>query len=167
MTRTITRTTDPWEPPTLRELFQEFAVSLGLDFQLRGFNRELAELPGRDAPPWGCLFLATVDGRPADSVTLRPRDDGICEMKRLYVRPRHRGTGLGRALAVRVVTRGPIAWIDRLRLDTIPSIMRGVVVLYRELGFETIAPYCDNPIPTRCSWNCDSSDGLPSSCTHP
>jgi GNAT superfamily N-acetyltransferase len=147
MSRTIKCATEPHELETIRGLFREYVDSLGLDLGFQGFEGELADLPGRYAPPSGCLLLATVDGEPAGCVALRPLDDGACEMKRLYVRPQHRGTGLGRALAERIVQEARELRYGRIRLDTIPSIMAGAVAAYRELGFKTIAPYCDNPIP--------------------
>lgn len=115
-----------------------------LGFQ--GFAQELADLPDRYAPPSARLLLATVDGQPAGCVALRPLDGGDCEVKRLHVRPQHRGTGMGRALAERVIQEAGDIGYDRIRLDTIPSMMSDAVMLYRALGFETIAPYCDNPI---------------------
>jgi putative acetyltransferase len=147
MSWTITRSTDPHELQTLRALFQEYADSLGMDLGFQHFEQELADLPGRYASPSGCLLLAMVDGQPAGCVALRPLADGVCEMTRLYVRPQYRGSGLGRALAEHVIQEARSLGYDRIRLDTIPSIMAGAVAMYRALGFETIAPYCENPIP--------------------
>jgi putative acetyltransferase len=147
MNLTIHRSTDPREMATVRSLFQEYAGSLGIDLGFQQFDRELAELPGPYASPSGCILLAQADGQPAGCVALKPLAAGICEMKRLYVRPQNRGARLGRLLAERIIQEARDLGYSRIRLDTIPSIMGSAVRLYGDLGFETIPPYCDNPFP--------------------
>lgn len=137
----------------LKELFVEYAESLGFSLAYQGFATELAELPGKYTPPTGALLLARVDGRAAGAVALRQLAGEICEMKRLYVRPAYRGlrTGeglsIGRALAVGIVEKARALGYRRLRLDTIAGKMDAAMKLYRSMGFVTIAPYYPSPIP--------------------
>jgi putative acetyltransferase len=136
----------PQQIACIRELFLEYAESLGFSLCFQGFDKELAELPGDYSPPDGRLILATSKGVPAGCVALHKLDSATCEMKRLYVRPRFRGKGLGRALAEQVIAEGRQIGYKKLRLDTVEPKMKAAVVMYRQLGFQEIAPYRPNPI---------------------
>ena len=121
----------------VRELFKEYAATLDRSVCFRDFEQELAELPGRYAPPGGCLLLAFDDSNPAGCVGLRKLADRVCEMKRLYVRPVYRGRGFGRGLAKAVICAALEDNYTWMRLDTLPT-MQAAITLYESLGFRRV-----------------------------
>jgi len=129
----------------IKGLFVEYADSLGFELCFQNFDEELANLPGDYATPDGCLLLATYRDKVAGCVGLRKLSDGICEMKRLYVRPDLQGLKIGRALAEAVIEQARSIGYARMRLDTVPS-MEVARQLYISLGFNDIEPYRHNPI---------------------
>jgi ribosomal protein S18 acetylase RimI-like enzyme len=112
----------------------------------QGFEDEVASLPGKYAPPGGCLLWAHDQGTPAGCVALRSLGDGACEIKRLYVAPEFRKRGVGRQLAEAVIARAKALGYDCIRLDSMAE-MTTAIELYRTLGFVDIPPYWDNPVP--------------------
>jgi putative acetyltransferase len=146
MTPAIVEAIDGPHIVLVRGLIEEYAESIGYDLCFQGFDNEMATLPGDYRRPRGRLLLALDGSEPAGCVALRPLEPEVCEMKRLYVRPSYRGTGLGHQLAERIVEEGRAAGYTRMRLDTLVT-MRRARALYTELGFVTIPPYRPNPLP--------------------
>jgi putative acetyltransferase len=143
---TFLQAESPAQIAQARELFLEYAKSLGFSLCFQNFDRELANLPRDYAPPDGRLLLAEYEGQLAGCVALHKLADGICEMKRLYLRPQFRGKRLGRALADRIIAEARQIGYKRMRLDTVEPVMKDAVAMYRRIGFREIAPYCANPM---------------------
>lgn len=141
---------DPLRLVATREIFVEYAESLGIDLGFQGFDSELVTLPGAYAAPQGALLLALMDGDVAGCAALRPLTDvdypNACEMKRLYVRRAYRRFGLGRALAQAVMDIAVGAGYSTMLLDTLVD-MEAARELYANLGFIEVPPYYYNPLP--------------------
>ena len=130
----------------MRELFLEYGNSLGFSLCFQSFDEELAGLPGKYAPAEGRLLLARYGDEAAGCVALRKFEPEIAEMKRLYLRDKFRGRGLGRILAELIIAEARMIGYQKMRLDTVGPKMQDAVALYRKLGFKEIAPYRSNPI---------------------
>lgn len=138
----------PEDLALVRGLFEEYVASLDIDLSFQGIGTELAQLPGKYVPPQGVVLLARdLSEQAVGCVALRPWSrPGECEIKRLYVRPAARGQSLGRQLAAAVIVWAIQAGYRRVLLDTLGS-MHAARRLYASLGFRSIPPYYDNPVP--------------------
>ena len=142
-----------------RGLFVEYAQWLKVDLCFQDFDRELATLPGAYAPPRGRLLLAGTPGQAFGCIALRPLDSGsgcgcgaapeaderVGEVKRLYVRPAHRGQGWGEKLALALLDEARVIGYRELKLDTL-EWMTAARALYTGIGFRECAPYYANPL---------------------
>ena len=127
-------------------LFREYVASLAEDIGFQNVDDELSRLPGKYARPDGVVLIARDSADAGGAVAYRKVEPGVCEMKRLYVRPAFRGLGFGRALASDLIEDARAQGYRTMLLDTLAS-MASARALYRDLGFVPVAPYYANPLP--------------------
>jgi len=144
----------PEDRPVVAALFREYADFLGFDLSFQDFEGELATLPGHYAAPAGVVLMAWSEDKAAGCVCLRPLENNICEMKRLYLRPDHRGAGQGRRLVERILAEARKRGYSRMVLDTVPQL-QAAIGLYQSLGFVEIDAYTFNPVPGVRFYGCD------------
>ena len=142
----------------VRNMFAEYEQFLGVDLCFQEFQAELASLPGKYASPDGRLVLATEGGQAAGCVAIRRIGDGVCEMKRLYVRPEFRSRGLGLRLAREMISQAAGAGYAVMRLDTLDRLVEAME-LYESLGFRRTDPYYDNPLDGVVYWELSLGGG--------
>jgi GNAT superfamily N-acetyltransferase len=134
-----------------RKLFREYEAFLDVDLCFQGFQEELDGLPGRYSRPSGDLLIGLDGERTVGCVAVRKLDEAACEMKRLFVRPEARGTGLGTKLAQEIIAVAQELGYNLMRLDTLDRLTEAMHI-YKELGFRRTAPYYDNPLPGVVYW---------------
>jgi carbonic anhydrase len=130
----------------VQSLWREYWDSLGLPAEFQNFAEESKKLPGAYTPPKGRLLLALCEGEAAATGAFRPLSLASCEAKRLYVRPRFRGQGIGLALLKQLVREARAAGHREMYGDTLPS-MREALQMYKRFGFSVVPPYSENPTP--------------------
>lgn len=136
----------PGDVVVVRELWKEYWESFGLPLDFQGFGEEMQGLPGVYGAAGGMLLLATFHDEPAGTVALRRLDHAAGEVKRLYLRPKYRGHGLGRRLLEAVLERAAAIGYERLYADTLPSMVEALR-LYQRAGFELVEAYSSIPTP--------------------
>jgi GNAT superfamily N-acetyltransferase len=128
-----------------RKLFRAYEAWFGMNLCFQNFDEEVANLPSKYAAPDGRLFLAFVDEKIAGCIALRKLEDGVCEMKRLFVKDEFRGQKIGIALIEKLFEEAKNIGYAQIRLDTFPPKMSKAVKLYESYGFREIPPYYHNP----------------------
>ena len=147
----IKRSESKKELEEIRKIFREYEAFLNVDLCFQGFEEELARLPGKYAPPEGDLLIALDGDRTVGCVAVRKLDNGVCEMKRLYVRPEARGTGLGMRLAKEIIAVSRELGYRAMKLVTL-DLLGEAMHLYETLGFRRTEPYYENPLPDVVYW---------------
>ena len=128
-----------------KSLFLAYSEQLGFDLTFQNFSSEIESIHIQYGPPDGILRIASTGSESAiGCFGIRKIEERICELKRMYVLPDHRGKGFGQVLMDDAVSEGKRLGYERMRLDTIPT-MKAAVKLYQKNGFYTIQPYRYNP----------------------
>ena len=132
---------------TIRELFREYEKELGEDLCFQQFEEELRDPLKKYGKPYGTLMLAYWNEEPAGCIAVTPmKQDGLCEMKRLYVRPAFRKYGIGRTLVAELLEVAGRLGYEVMRLDTFKKL-KSAILLYESFGFHYIEAYYNNPFP--------------------
>lgn len=132
-------------------LFREYEAFLNVDLGFQSFEEELADLPGKYTRPGGDLLIGLQDDKILGCVAIRKLEGNVCEMKRLFVRPEARGTGLGIQLGREIIAIARELGYTLMRLDTLDSLTEAMQ-LYEKLGFQKTKPYYENPLPDVVYW---------------
>lgn len=134
---------------TLFDEYTQYLFSIENNFQryldIQDYSDELADLREKYGFPSGRLYIAYYDGQPAGCIALRPLRQSVCEMKRLYVRPKFRNQGIAKALSERIVRDAGNIGYQSMLLDTLPALT-AAINLYENMGFYRIPPYNDSPV---------------------
>lgn len=139
------RKAKPADMGAIRGLIEEYMASMALDLCFQGIDEELKTLPGKYSEPDGALLVAKAGGALCGCVALKKIGDGICEMKRLFVRDAYKGRGVGKKLALMIIEEARAKGYRLMRLDTLKS-MRPALSLYGSLGFRETGAYVYNPL---------------------
>ncbi|WP_062788448.1 GNAT family N-acetyltransferase [Novosphingobium capsulatum] len=142
----IRHATFPADGPALLDIWREYIASPSVSLDYQGNEAEFATLPGKYAAPGGCVLLADRGGEIEGCIAFRGVSADICEMKRLYVRPRARGGHLGRVLVNRLISEARVAGYREMRLDVLEEFA-SARRLYETLGFVPAEPVSFNPVP--------------------
>ncbi|MBY0306562.1 MAG: GNAT family N-acetyltransferase [Sphingomonas sp. 28-62-20] len=136
----------PEDSPAVLDIWREFVASPSVSLAHQNNQLEFDNIPGKYAAPDGCILLADRDGLIDGCVSIKRVDAEICEMKRLYVRPRARGTRLGYALIESVISAARDLGYAEMRLDVLAEFVQARQ-LYAAFGFVAAEPISFNPIP--------------------
>jgi putative acetyltransferase len=126
-------------------LFREYEKWLNVSLCFQGFEEEVITLPGKYAPPDGRLYIVKSENTLCGCIGLRKIEDGICEMKRLFLKTEMRGKGIGNALIAKIIQDAKTIGYIKMRLDTIKEKMPKAVEIYKSYGFIETEPYYYNP----------------------
>ena len=95
------------------------------------------------SPPTGAFLVIYADGKPVAGGGLKRDDDGVAEIKRMYVAPAARRQGLGRRLLEELEAKARELGYARIRLDT-GARQPHAQAMYERAGYHPIENYNGN-----------------------
>ena len=113
----------------------------GLDLNAPGMPKAG---PAELGPPHGIFLVGYRDGTPVCGGGLKRLPDGTCEIKRMYVVPQARRTGMARALLAALEDAARGLGYDIARLDT-GSRQPHAQALYESAGYRRVGNFNNNP----------------------
>lgn len=125
-------------------LFEEYANSLNISLAFQNFQAELNIIQTMYGSPTGCLFLVYAGDLAIACAAYRKIGDGICELKRMYIKPNYRGQKIGKQLLDLLCVRAKLNGYHCMRLDTLDTMIPAIK-LYNDNGFYPIEAYYHNP----------------------
>ncbi|TNE59184.1 MAG: GNAT family N-acetyltransferase [Sphingomonadales bacterium] len=135
----------PADNDNVLSIWREYIDQTRTDLGFQQNDREFVKFPSGYEPPDGCVLLADCQGKIAGCIAMRRFNESICEMKRLYVRPGSRGSGLGRRLVDELIGHARVAGYLEMRLDVLAEFAHARR-LYLEFGFAPADPITNNPV---------------------
>jgi len=137
----------PNEYKSAMDLFLEYANWLNIDLSFQKFDEELKMLKTMYGPPLGCIILCKHENDFVACVAVRKIDDGVAELKRMYVKPEFQRMGIGENLLKLSISFAKEKGYKTIKLDTL-NTMKPAMNLYAKHGFVETDAYYFNPEPT-------------------
>ena len=132
---------------TIRQLFREYEKELNENLCFQDFETEVKEPLKKYGPLSGDLLIAYWNHEAAGCIALtKMNESGVCEMKRLYVKPEFRKYKIGKKLVETLLDAAVEKGYTTMRLDTLKKL-QPAIKLYENYGFKNCSPYYHNPLP--------------------
>lgn len=130
----------------VRQLFREYEKELDENLCFQSFEEELKDPLKKYGPPKGEIIVALYDEAVAGCIALYPlKEESVCEMKRLFVRPAYRKHKIGDLLVRQLTEDAALLGYKKMKLDTLQKL-QPAIQLYKKHGFSETTAYYQNPL---------------------
>jgi putative acetyltransferase len=131
--------------PDIIHLFGEYITELNEDLGFQNVGGEIENPLKKYGGPAGCILLAYENDTAVGCVALQPLPGNICEMKRLYIKPAYRKSGIGKLMVEKILQEASDKRYTAMVLDTLERL-QPAIRLYEQFGFEHVEAYYQNPL---------------------